>query len=900
MTQSIDFEEIGRLPLPGDNVAIATRRLEAGTVIRCADSGAFILSHTIMEGHRFAVCAIESGQPLLSWGLPFGVALTAIAPGAYVCNQSVLKTLAGRRIDFELPAIPNFADRIVPYQIDADQFQAGRQVTPCEQPPVFQGYGRGVRGAGTRNFIVVLATSSRTAGYAHLLAARLQDAASDCANIDGVVAVAHTEGGTRQAPNNEDILLRTLAGFVTHSNVGAVLAVDYGSEAINNRKLQDYMVAQHYPLDDVLHRFLSLEGDFAAQLDAGERVIRQWLEPVNGMQRSDQALSNLRIALQCGGSDAFSGISGNPLAAWAARELICCGGSVILAETDELIGAESYILQNVRDLDTARRFLHMIARFKERVAWHGVSVEGNLSGGNKFRGLYNVVLKSLGAAAKSHPEVRLDSVIDYAQPLSGPGFYFMDSPGNDLESIAGEVAAGCNLIHFVTGNGSITNFPFVPTIKIVTTTRRYELLSADMDVNAGAYQDGVPMDSLGRDLFGMTLDVASGTRTRGEQAGHSQVSIWRNWQQQDDSRLADLLAAEAPDGVPLPIQTEDYGHDVTFKAIRSGDGHAADWLGLILPTSLCAGQVARLCAERLNGKGLGRTQGISRFAALVHTEGCGVSGAAAENIYTRTMLGYLTHPLVKTALLLEHGCEKTHNDFMRNELAEQDIDLDRFGWASVQLDGGIDNVMDRVEEWFSRNLSDAEPPAHEDVGLESLRIGLLSAGPVATDAASSLARLTRWIVAAGGTVVVPANDGLLDTSEYATAVLGTRSPDACLANGQQLKKAGFHIMVVSTDDCTEIVTGLGATGVEILLAHVGEHPIHGHPFIPLLQISSARQVCERYGADMDLEVEGPGDSWPEQVLRLLVRTAGREYTAKSAALGNTAFQVSRGLLGVST
>ena len=166
-----------------------------------------------------------------------------------------------------------------------------------------------------------------------------------------------------------------------------------------------------------------------------------WLEEVNATPRTPQPLSELKLALQCGGSDAFSGISGNPLASWVARELIRYGGAANLAETDELIGAEPYMMLNVSDVGTAAEFLQTIDRFQERVAWHGHSAAGNPSGGNKYRGLYNIVLKSIGAAMKRHPDVRLDHVIPYSTPMKAPGYYFMDSPGNDLESIAGQVAS---------------------------------------------------------------------------------------------------------------------------------------------------------------------------------------------------------------------------------------------------------------------------------------------------------------------------------------------------------------------------------------------------------------------------------------------------------------------------
>ena len=284
------------------------------------------------------------------------------------------------------------------------------------------------------------------------------------------------------------------------------------------------------------------------------------------------------------------------------------GGTANLAETDELIGSEHYVLQNVKDLITAHRFLDKIGQFRERLSWHGHTAEGNPSGGNNFRGLYNIAIKSIGAAMKRNPDMRLDYVIDYSEPMREPGYYFMDSPGNDLESIAGQVASGSNMIFFVTGNGSITNFPFVPTIKIITTTGRFNLLSHDMDVNAGAYLDGTPMDELGAAMFERTINAASGMRTVGEQAGHSQVSIWRNWMQRDNTNLIHLQRMSEPTGEPLPVRPSDSSEfaALTFDALRAGDGYAADQVGLIMPTSLCAGQIARKIAVRLNEFEIGR------------------------------------------------------------------------------------------------------------------------------------------------------------------------------------------------------------------------------------------------------------------------------------------------------
>ncbi|NKB65927.1 MAG: altronate hydrolase [Candidatus Latescibacteria bacterium] len=896
MNQTFSFDQVARLPMAGDNVAIATRRLEAGTGIDYHGQQ-FTLSHTVMEGHRFAAEAIEPGQFLLSWELPFGVAERTLAPGDYACNQSMLDALGIRQLDFDLPQQANFVDRIEPYQLDPATFQPGAPLETHADKRTFMGYGRsGGRGVGTRNYIVVLGTSSRTGSYARLLAERWQDKPAG----DGVVAVAHTEGGGWDDPNNRDLLLRTLAGFIVHPNVGAVLAVDRGSEAVTNQMLQQYMTEHGYALDHVRHRFLSLDGSFQKRLQEGDTQVAAWAQELAGEERNPHDLCHLKIALQCGGSDSFSGISGNPLAAWVARELIRYGGAANLAETDELIGAEPYVLRNVKDVETARTFLHMVERFKERVSWHGASAEGNPSGGNKFRGLYNIVLKSIGAARKRDPDVRLDYTIDYSEPLKGPGFHFMDSPGNDLESIAGQVASGCNAIFFVTGNGSITNFPFVPTIKIVTTTERYRLLAADLDVNAGAYLDGTPMDELGAELFARTLRVAGGERSLGEQAGHAQVSIWRNWQQTDTSRLATLLATPEPAGQPLPVQTET-GPELSFRTLEGSRGPAIDQVGLVLPTSLCAGQIARMCTERLNNKQVGRDQGLSRFVALVHTEGCGLSSSGTtEQMHLRTIMGYAAHPLARRVLLLEHGCEKTHNDYMRNGLEDLNLNPAQFGWASVQLDGGIVKAMDNVEAWFRESLDGDQAPAPTASGLGALRLGLHASGALEDETARSFAQLTRWVVTAGGTVVVPQNAALVQHGAYLQEVLVEPSEAATLPYGQTAPESGFYIMETPTDHWVETATGLGATGVELILAHTDEDPLQGHPLVPVVQVSANPTVAALYSQDIDLVLAGAADAWAQQLANLLAQVAQGDHIPAALQQRNIDFQLTRGLLGVST
>ena len=247
--------------------------------------------------------------------------------------------------------------------------------------------------------------------------------------VDGVVAVTHTEGGGGPRPNNLDYVLRVLAGFMVHPNVGAVLAVDDGAGSYASADLERFMSARGYPLDHVLHAFHRIEGSYEAEVARAVSIIEGWLPEVAATVRTPEPAGELRLALQCGGSDAFSGVSGNALAGWVAKEVIRHGGSANLAETDELIGAESYVLESVRDVATARRFLDKVEGFKRYAANHGTTAEGNPSGGNNFRGLYNIALKSLGAARKKDPEVRLDYVIDYGQPMRPPATTSWTAPG---------------------------------------------------------------------------------------------------------------------------------------------------------------------------------------------------------------------------------------------------------------------------------------------------------------------------------------------------------------------------------------------------------------------------------------------------------------------------------------
>ena len=895
MKTKYKLETVSQTPLPGDNCAISTQKLKAGSKIVIGDTTLNITT-TILEGHRFALKNIEKGQALLSWNLPFGYATRNILPGEYVVNDGMIKEMSYHDVEFKV-STPNFRNNIQAFQLDPLTFKPSQQVPAYPKFKTFQGFKRsGTRGVGTRNYIVILATNSRASSFVRLLDQKLKCDLAQYPNVDGIVAIAHTEGGGILKPNNQDLLLRTLAGFVVHPNVGAVLAVDSPESPVNNHLLENYLQRSGYPIFDLVHKFHNLERNIEQELESCSKTIRMWLPKVNQFERSLQPLSEIKIALQCGGSDAFSGISANPLVSWVAREIIRNGGSANHAETDELIGAESYMLLKAKNLEIAQKFLLFIERYKKMAAWHGVTAEGNPSGGNKLRGLYNITLKSIGAGMKRHPDVRLDDVIDYSQKIPGPGFYFMDSPGNDLESVAGQVASGANLIFFTTGNGSVTNFPFVPTIKVVTTTSRYELLREEMDVNAGKYLDGVSMKELGKQTFKLTCSVASGKLTKGEKSGHYQVSIWRDWRQRDRSKIQAIQSQSPPSGNPLTCGTVASDKDLYFQALKTPEGYVSDQVGLLLPTSLCSSQVSLVIAHQINKTLLPGP--LSRIVTIPHSEGCGYASGESQDLFLNTLLSYLKHPNVGAALLLEHGCDKIHNGVVCSQLRKTGIDPAKFGTASIQLDGGLENVSKKVIKWFESKQKAMPSIKQQKVGIGHLSIGMLSQPPIKKTAAIALKRLVSRLLGNDTTLIVPENDRLLDL--LSAFKIFQEDPKPTIAYGQSTHKNGFHIMANPGHHWTEALTGLAACGTSLILSYHGSRPLAGHPLVPILRVSAESNVCSDFDTDLDLVLTGDPLDWPKHIASLVIKAASQKYRVRALQLGHTDIQFTRGLLGFST
>ena len=504
---SVPFVEVAVVPQEGDNTAIAKRCIEKGTLLHdipgdTQTKTSFQMKHTVLEGHRFALRVIESGDGLYSWGLPFGTATAKIEAGAYVLNQAMQAALTGRHITPTEALLNNSADTTrnliqevleeaevnlvdldvspdFPFRIDADKLgvqgynmeREQKTDTNGESTATFPGYLRATGAVGTRNHVVVIGLSALVTPFVRgaegKYRAKKLKAGSSC---DGVRIVVHTEGEADEQ-NNLTCLLRALCGFIIHPNVGAVVLVRTGEEAHLSLSLLKEFAASHEGynpscFDAPFLRECSLSSDeqvngeevsLTKSLQELDLKVEGAIQHAEATSRTPQPLSKLRIALQCGGSDSFSGMNGNPLAgAVAERMRQRFGTSSNLAESPELIGAENYILENVASEAVARTFIRTTENYKQYAADHGQSAAGNPSGGNLFRGLYNIVLKSLGAARKKPPLTTLDGVLEYGelmdpredairQEVDGEGERVLDAwkvAGLDPEVMGGSVPLG--------------------------------------------------------------------------------------------------------------------------------------------------------------------------------------------------------------------------------------------------------------------------------------------------------------------------------------------------------------------------------------------------------------------------------------------------------------------------
>ena len=285
-----------------------------------------------------------------------------------------------------------------------------------------------------------------------------------------------------------------------------------------------------------------------------------------------------------------------------------------------------------------------------------------------------------------------------------------------------------------------------------------------------------------------------------------------------------------------------------------------------------------------------------RYVALPHTEGCGCHAADSGDLAARTLLHYVLHPIVSSTLFLEHGCEKYQNLFFQDLLEKEGEDKDHFGWASIQKDGGIRSVATHVQAWFARSKPNRQQPLPPF--RTAIDIGLYSSTSVPDEVAATLSTLCRSITESGGTVVIPASSTLLANRGFLMDLLDDSPLTPTLAYGDRPHLPGFHIMDVPTHDDLDIISGLGASGAEVMAAYVGSQAIQAHPLIPVIQWGD-KSSGEIQNIDFRLRKAEPVHESTVRLYNLISDAFSGKYLPKMMEKGLVAFQLSRGRLGIS-
>jgi altronate hydrolase len=486
---------------PADNVAIARVPIAAGTDLVIEGAPVRTLD-AIPAGHKLALRDIAAGEVVERYGQVIGRAKTAISPGTHIHTHNL--AFEELELAYEFPAV----ETRMPERASA---------------PTFMGYVREDGRVGTRNYIAVVAASNCAAHTAELIA-RSYEGERMPPNVDGVVAFPHGEGCAHAMGPDIDQLRRTLSGVLMHPNVSAAVILGLGCET---NQIDHYLGSAGPRSARLVGLTLQNSGGTRGAIEAARREIARFMERASAEERVAAPASKIVLGLNCGGSDSFSGITANPALGVCSDLLAEVGGTPVLAETTEIFGAEHLLVKRARNREVAEKLLGCIRKYKEYLArFHG-SFDDNPSPGNKEGGLSNILEKSLGAVAKGGTSTLVD-VYDYAERVTAPGFTFMNTPGYDPVSLTGLAAGGCNLIAFTTGRGSAIGFPTIPVIKIATNSNTYRRMKDNMDVNAGRIADGeANVQAIGREIFELMLDVASGRRTCAEQLGHKEFVPWR-------------------------------------------------------------------------------------------------------------------------------------------------------------------------------------------------------------------------------------------------------------------------------------------------------------------------------------------------------------------------------------
>ncbi|WP_406855774.1 altronate dehydratase family protein [Alsobacter sp. KACC 23698] len=484
-----------------DNVVVAVDPVDVGAVAEGVTARA-----RVPRGHKMATAAIPDGSPIVKFGQIIGFASKDIAPGDWVHEHNV-----GMH-DFE---------RDYRFAEDARV----EEVLPVGLQATFQGFRRANGKVGTRNYIGILTSVNCSASVARFMALEIERSGilEQYPNIDGVIPLVHGGGCALDIKGEGyDILKRTQWGYATNPNMAGVVMVGLGCEGFQIGRWKD---AYGIKESDTFRTMTIQEiGGTKKTVQAGVEAIKAMLPIADAARRETVPASELLLALQCGGSDGYSGITANPALGAAVDILVKHGGAAILSETPEIYGAEHLLTRRAATREIGEKLVGMIHWWEDYTARNKMEMNNNPSPGNKLGGLTTILEKSLGAAAKGGTKT-LAGVYHYAEQVDAKGFVYMDTPGYDPVAATGQVAGGANVLCFTTGRGSAYGCKPTPSIKLATNSEIYRRMLDDMDINCGDILDGVSIEEKGQEIFDTVLRIASGERSKSEQLGYGDAEF---------------------------------------------------------------------------------------------------------------------------------------------------------------------------------------------------------------------------------------------------------------------------------------------------------------------------------------------------------------------------------------
>ena len=482
---------------PGDNVLVAVHALAAG------DVDGITLRSDVPAGHKVAARAIAAGEPVVKYGHPIGVASRDIEPGEHVHSHNAQSALTET--------------------LEAKTFRANSAPAASRAPLTFDGYRRADGRAATRNEIWIVNLVG-CVNHASTRIAELAGRELEGTGVDGVHAFPHPFGCS-QLGDDLKHTQQILAGLARHPNAAGVLVLGLGCE---NNQMKAFLEELGGSVGEDRLRYFNAQ-EVEDEIDAGIQAVHELAAKIALSRREPIDVSELIVAMKCGGSDGFSGITANPLVGRVADRLTAAGATVVLSEVPEMFGAEDLLLDRAADEATFDETVAMLQSFRDYFHRHGERVDENPSPGNKAGGITTLAEKSLGCVQKGG-RAPVKQVVSYggqATPGLG-GLALVNSPGNDGVSCTAMTVAGAGVLLFTTGRGTPMGFP-APTIKISSNSDLAARKPRWIDFDAGPVAEGTTdLDTLGDDLLAHVLDVASGRKlTRNEDNRYREIAIWK-------------------------------------------------------------------------------------------------------------------------------------------------------------------------------------------------------------------------------------------------------------------------------------------------------------------------------------------------------------------------------------